>query len=53
MDNNSKNFSQELFAIEKNDKVGRYAVAKENLKAGQIIFSELPFAYGPKSGKIE
>ncbi|XP_023029358.2 SET domain-containing protein SmydA-8 [Leptinotarsa decemlineata] len=40
---------KELFNIERNDKVGRYAVAKENLRAGDIIFSEKPFAYGPKS----
>ncbi|KAG5899749.1 hypothetical protein JTB14_006087 [Gonioctena quinquepunctata] len=41
--------SEDLFIIGRNDKVGRYAVAKENLKAGDVIFSEKPFAYGPKS----
>ncbi|CAH1104725.1 unnamed protein product [Psylliodes chrysocephalus] len=39
----------DLFTIKKNEKVGRFAVAKENLKAGDVIFSEIPFAYGPKS----
>ncbi|CAH0563390.1 unnamed protein product [Brassicogethes aeneus] len=40
---------KEKFIIEKNDKVGRYTVASEDLKPGQLIFEELPFAYGPKS----
>ncbi|CAH1180294.1 unnamed protein product [Phaedon cochleariae] len=40
---------QDLFTIERNEKFGRYAVAKENLKAGDIIFTEKPFIYGPKS----
>ncbi|CAH1278442.1 unnamed protein product [Diabrotica balteata] len=40
---------EDLFEVKKNDKVGRYAVAKKNLKAGDVIFSEKPFAYGPKS----
>ncbi|VEN38802.1 unnamed protein product, partial [Callosobruchus maculatus] len=42
--------NKELFNIEKNDKLGRYAVASQDLKAGDIIFSEKPFAHGPKSG---
>lgn len=37
--------------MEKNEKLGRYAVASQDVKAGDVIFSELPFAYGPKSGK--
>lgn len=41
--------AKDKFVIEKNDKVGRYAVASENLKPGDLIFSEHPFAYGPKS----
>ncbi|CAG9767303.1 unnamed protein product [Ceutorhynchus assimilis] len=40
---------KDLFDIAKNDKVGRYAVASENLKAGDVIFAEAPFAYGPKT----
>lgn len=39
--------------MEKNEKLGRYAVASQDLKAGDVIFSELPFAYGPKSGKLK
>ncbi|XP_050298383.1 SET domain-containing protein SmydA-8-like [Anthonomus grandis grandis] len=39
----------DLFKVEKNAEVGRYAVAAKNLKAGEVIFSELPFTYGPKS----
>lgn len=31
--------------------VGRYAVASEDLKPGDVVFSEKPFAYGPKSGR--
>ncbi|KAL3274161.1 hypothetical protein HHI36_015575 [Cryptolaemus montrouzieri] len=37
------------FVVRKNDDVGRYAVVSEDLKAGDLIFSEVPFAYGPKS----
>ncbi|KAK9893097.1 hypothetical protein WA026_023770 [Henosepilachna vigintioctopunctata] len=37
------------FIVKKNDTVGRYAVVSENIKAGDLIFSEKPFAYGPKS----
>ncbi|XP_066259823.1 SET domain-containing protein SmydA-8-like [Euwallacea similis] len=40
---------KDLFKVEKNEKVGRYAVASQDLKAGDLIFSEVPFAYGPKS----
>lgn len=39
----------DLFDIRRNEKIGRYAVAKQNLKAGDIIFNEKPFAYGPKA----
>ncbi|XP_065173642.1 SET domain-containing protein SmydA-8-like [Atheta coriaria] len=34
----------------KNDKVGRYATASKDLQAGDVVFEEEPFAYGPKSG---
>ncbi|KAF7265712.1 SET domain-containing protein SmydA-8-like [Rhynchophorus ferrugineus] len=40
---------QDLFKIETSDTVGRYSVASRDLKAGEIIFAETPFAYGPKS----
>lgn len=42
-DNNKK------FLVKKNDIVGRFAVVSENLKAGDLIFTEKPFAYGPKT----
>lgn len=44
--------NQDLFTIKRNDKVGRYAVASRALKPGDVIFTESPFAYGPKSGKL-
>lgn len=37
----------------KNDKVGRYATASKDLQAGDVVFEEDPFAYGPKSGKLK
>lgn len=43
---------QDLFVVESNEQVGRYTVAKQDLKAGDIIFTEKPFAYGPKSGNF-
>lgn len=47
------NFSYDLdamqsFAIRKNSQLGRYAVATRDLKAGEFLFDELPFAIGPK-----
>lgn len=41
---------QNKFSVKKNDEVGRFAVVSEDLKAGDLIFSEEPFSYGPKSG---
>ena len=39
----------ETFCIKKNAELGRYAVAScQNLKAGDFISSEYPFAIGPK-----
>ncbi|KAK5644162.1 hypothetical protein RI129_008007 [Pyrocoelia pectoralis] len=37
------------FQIRHNDTVGRYAVADSDLKSGDEVFSETPFAIGPKS----
>ncbi|XP_022921191.2 SET domain-containing protein SmydA-8-like [Onthophagus taurus] len=37
------------FEERRNDIVGRYAVSNRDLKAGELIFSEKPFAYGPKN----
>ncbi|CAO1309455.1 unnamed protein product [Diamesa serratosioi] len=38
----------ELFKIDKNCEFGRFVVATTNIKAGQLLFEEYPFAYGPK-----
>lgn len=40
---------QDLFRVEIDEKVGRYAVADKHLHTGDVIFIEKPFAYGPKS----
>ncbi|XP_018330247.1 SET domain-containing protein SmydA-8-like [Agrilus planipennis] len=40
---------QVLFDIQKSDKCGRYATASKNLAEGETIFSEIPFAFGPKT----
>jgi hypothetical protein len=39
------------FTIKRNDQVGRYAVAGRDLKPGDLILTDLPFAYGPKAGR--
>ncbi|RZF47251.1 hypothetical protein LSTR_LSTR004960 [Laodelphax striatellus] len=39
----------EAFKIERNETVGRYAVAKKDFKPGQVLFEERPVAVGPKS----
>lgn len=39
----------DLFNIEKNSEFGHYVVASNNIEAGQLLFEEYPFAYGPKS----
>lgn len=35
--------------IKSNEEFGRYVVAAKNIKAGEILFEETPFAYGPKA----
>lgn len=42
---------QDGFKILRNEKVGRYTVASRDLQQGEIIFTETPFAVGPKAGK--
>ncbi|XP_075212902.1 SET domain-containing protein SmydA-8-like isoform X2 [Lycorma delicatula] len=37
------------FKVERNDKVGRYAVASRDLEPGETFLEELPIAVGPKS----
>ncbi|CAH1116303.1 unnamed protein product [Phaedon cochleariae] len=38
--------SEENYYISKNDKFGRFMVAKKNIKAGELILSELPIMVG-------
>ncbi|XP_017774648.1 PREDICTED: protein msta-like [Nicrophorus vespilloides] len=40
--------SEHKFRVEKNEIVGRYAVAHVVLNPGDVIFEETPFAHGPK-----
>lgn len=37
------------FSIEKNSEFGRFAVATRDLKPGEVLFEEFPFAVGPKA----
>lgn len=39
------------YEIQQNDKYGRYLIAKKDLVAGELIFTDTPFAVGPKPGK--
>lgn len=39
------------FDIVQNDKYGRYLVSNKDLDGGEIIFTDTPFAVGPKPGK--
>lgn len=39
------------YEIQQNDKYGRYLVANKDLAGGDLIFTDLPFAVGPKPGK--
>ena len=34
--------------MERNEQLGRFLVAKTDLKAGQLIFNELPMIVGPR-----
>ena len=34
--------------VKRNDEYGRYVTAAQALIAGDILFEEIPFAYGPK-----
>ncbi|XP_054268705.1 SET domain-containing protein SmydA-8 [Macrosteles quadrilineatus] len=38
------------YTIKQNDKVGRYLAAAKDLKAGEEVLEEVPWAVGPKSG---
>lgn len=39
------------YDIQQNDKYGRYLIANKDLAGGEIIFTDIPFAVGPKPGK--
>ncbi|XP_011560447.3 SET domain-containing protein SmydA-8 [Plutella xylostella] len=36
------------YKIQENDKYGRYLVASKDLDSGELIFTDTPFAFGPK-----
>lgn len=40
------------YDVLQNDKYGRYLVANKDLSSGEIIFTDAPFAVGPKPGKF-
>lgn len=40
------------YGILQNDKYGRYLVANKDLESGELIFTDIPFAVGPKPGKL-
>lgn len=39
------------YDVQQNDKYGRYLVANKDLVSGELIFTDTPFAFGPKPGK--
>lgn len=41
------------YNIAKNDKYGRYLIANKDLDSGDLIFTDTPFAIGPKPGKFQ
>lgn len=48
----SKMVSKELIKIERNEKVGRFAVAADNTKAGTVLLEEEPLVVGPKPNTV-
>lgn len=42
----------DYFLIKESPELGRYGVASKDLKAGDVIFAEEPFAVGPKTDSI-
>lgn len=40
------------FLVKENPELGRYGVAAKDLKAGDIVFQEIPFAVGPKTDSV-
>lgn len=39
------------YRIEKDERLGRYLVANKPLKKGTLVFTDVPFALGPKPGR--
>lgn len=40
------------FLVQESPELGRFAVAAKDLKAGEIVFHEIPFAVGPKTDSL-
>lgn len=40
------------YDIVRNEKYGRYLIANKDLECGELIFSDVTVAVGPKSGKL-
>lgn len=40
------------YDVRQNEKYGRYLVANKDLECGELIFTDTPFALGPKPGKF-
>ena len=40
------------YGIERNEKYGRYLIANKDLGCGELIFTDVPVAVGPKPGKL-
>lgn len=41
--------SEDHFLVKENSELGRYGVAAKDLKSGEVVFQEIPFAVGPKT----
>lgn len=39
------------YDVLKNEKYGRYLIANKDLECGELIFTDVPIAVGPKPGK--
>lgn len=40
------------YDVLQNDKYGRYLVANKDLESAELIFTDMPFAVGPKPGNF-
>lgn len=39
--------AKNLFKVQQNDSIGRFTVASSDLKAGSIVYEEIPYVIGP------